>query len=436
MASAEISESVQHAITPAECKDRYYPGEGNTDLQCFPTLVDNRYYFTLQSANQGATNTINFNPDQGLSDIVLNVSLPAPVAGGANYAGWSFPRGWLAAMVTQCAVRIGGSSLYYFTSDQMFIDTLMECEDSGKKQALMNYAGAELLGTLDFTKPSNLAASLYIKMPWNTPAWSSKGLPLPTDLLTQPIQLLLTFGNFADVAVWYGSGAPTTGSLPTAFAQASMNFRKTTVQNSEHLLSRRENMLEKALTFPLKYFPQTTFKTTLNNVSPEARNQLNVVGFRSGSIKELICWSRPMANGAVVPGGQWNCIPFKSVKLLINGLVMYDTQNYNGGVWSICDRNTPCQVDTTVLRANSANSASLAAPSTMNWTLIPLGQQIQSLPYESSVSLGYPIQNSVVNLEVVFDADALNGVSQIEVSVAAHYTCSLVATKNTMEYVF
>ena len=59
MASAEISESVQHAITPAECKDFYYAGEGNTELQCFPTLVDNRYYFSLPSLSQSSTNTSN-----------------------------------------------------------------------------------------------------------------------------------------------------------------------------------------------------------------------------------------------------------------------------------------------------------------------------------------------------------------------------------------
>jgi len=63
MASAEMAESVQHAITPAECRDLYYPGDGNTDAQCFPTLVDNRYYFSLPALNQGATNTIIFNPD-------------------------------------------------------------------------------------------------------------------------------------------------------------------------------------------------------------------------------------------------------------------------------------------------------------------------------------------------------------------------------------
>lgn len=49
MASAEISESVTHAITPAECKDLFYSGEGNTDLQCFPSLVDNRFVATLPS---------------------------------------------------------------------------------------------------------------------------------------------------------------------------------------------------------------------------------------------------------------------------------------------------------------------------------------------------------------------------------------------------
>lgn len=184
MASASISESVMHSITPAKCDDEYYPGEGNTELQCFPTLVDNRFYASLPSLSQGSTNTIIFNPDEGLSDIVLTLQLPAPnnppsVQG--TYIGWAMPQNWGQAMVQQVGLRIGGSALYYFTGDQIFIDNLTDCESSDKKQAVADYSGG-LVQNDGYNSLANRTASIYLKMPFNTISALQKQLPLPTDL--------------------------------------------------------------------------------------------------------------------------------------------------------------------------------------------------------------------------------------------------------------
>ena len=433
MASAEMAESVQHAITPAECKDFYYPGDGNTDAQCFPTLVDNRYYFSLPSLNQGATNTIIFNPDQGLSDIVLTAVLPPStgVSGQGSWAGYAMPRNWLSAMIAQVALRVGGSSLYYFTGDQILVDTLTDCEDSGKKQAVFNLGGGELLQQSDYASAQNRSASVYIKMPFNSISALQKTLPLNTDLLTQPVQILLQFKNFADVAYWYGAGAPTPSNLPQQFLSAQINFRKTTLQNSEHLLSRRENMLHKALTIPLRYFSQTTFRANLPSVSAGAVQTINLTGFRSGSVKYIDVWATPLVNGSVPPGANWNFVPFSQVQLLINGLVMYDTRDSNNAMWSLCERKTPAQVDTTTLVASADNSHAVASPSVMPWVVIPFAQLSEPMAYESDVVSGFPIQNSVINLSVVFPQS-----DSYQIRCAYHYSASLVATKNTMEYVF
>jgi hypothetical protein len=432
MASAEMAESVQHAITPAECKDFYYPGDGNTDAQCFPTLVDNRYYVSLASLSQGATNTITFNPDQGLSDIVLTAVLPAPaVSGAGTYVGYAFPRGWLASMVAQLSLRIGGSSLYNFTGDQVFIDTLTDCEESGKKQAVMNLAGGELLSVADYASELNRSASIYIKMPFNSISALQKTLPLNTDLLTQPVQILIQWKNFADVAFWYGAGLPVPFNLPTQFASADVNFRKTTMQNSEHLLARRENMLQKALTIPLRYFSQTTFRTNVMSVSAGQVNTINLTGLRSGSVKYIDIWCTPLVNGAVPPGSNWNFVPLTQVQLLINGLVMYDSRNSNNAMWSLCERKTPAQVDTTILSAGVGNANAVATPSVMPWVVVPFAQLSEPMAYENDVVMGYAIQNSVLNLSVVFPVSG-----SYTINCAYHYAASLVATKNTMEYVF
>jgi hypothetical protein len=268
-------------------------------------------------------------------------------------------------------------------------------------------------------------------MPFNSISALQKTLPLNTDLLTQPVQILLQWKNFSEVAFWYGSGPAVPSNLPTSFASAQVNFRKTTLQNSEHLLSRRENMLHKALTIPLRYFSQTTFRANLPSVSAGQVQTINLTGFRSGSVKYIDIWATPLVNGSVPPGANWNFVPFSQVQLLVNGLVMYDTRDSNNALWSLCERKTPAQVDTTTLTAGADNTYALANPSVMPWVVIPFAQLSEPMAYENDVVTGFPIQNSVINLSVVFpDSGAY------QISASYHYSCSLVATKNTMEYVF
>jgi len=436
MASAEISESVIHAITPADCCDQYYAGEKNTDLQCFPTLVDNRFYVSLNSLNQGSTNTVIFNPDQGLSDIVLTLVLPEPtgVSGVGSYANYAMPDNWGSAMINTVALRVGGSALYYFSQDQLFVDTLTDCEDEGKKNAVSALSGGAILNQNAYNYLPNRIANIYLKMPFNSISALQKTLCLPTDLLTQPIQFLITFNRFADVAFWYGAGAAVLSNLPNAFDSAAVNFRKTTMQNSEHLLARRENMLENALNYPLRYFAQTVFRTNFTQNADGALNQqyntINLTGFRSGSLKYIDIYCRPLVDGSIPAGSNYNFSKFLSVRLLINGLVMYDAQ-LNAPMWGLCEKKTPTAFNTTVLVAASDHTAAVASQYSSPWVSIPFAQLCEDVAFRNVVNLGYSIQNSVVNLAVIMENEGA-----YELSAAYHYTCNMLFTKNSAEYVF
>jgi len=432
--NAEISESIQHAISPGECKDLYYPGKENSELQCFPTVVNNRFYASLPALSGGSTNTLIFNPDQGLSDMVLTVSLPTS---GVSYAGWAFPKGWLSAMIFQVGLRIGGSSLYYFTGDQMLVDTLTDCEDEGKKQAVFSLAGGELLTAGQFADPVQTTASVYIKLPFNTISALQKTLPLPSDLLTQPVQVLIQFKQFSDVAYWYGAGAPNYANLCSAFSSAQVNYKQTTIQNSEHLLARRTDMNVRALAYPLRYFSQTTFRTQFSAPAVGNPQSINLTGFRQGSVKYISMWLR------LVGGQPYDWISPVAVQVLINGLVYYDSRQNNSQLWNLCDRKTTAQVDNTTLSTSGAQQPQLT-PSTTPWTVIPFGQDSEPMAYCNEVVLGAPISNSVVNLYVTLPATHTDATGEVvslagrtvEVSASYSYAASLMFSKGTAEYVF
>jgi hypothetical protein len=439
-ALAQTSESVLHAITPGHCEDLYYPGATNTAVQCYNALNDNRFTISLPSTQQGSTSQLIFNPSQGLSDIIVTAVLP-PAASGV-WTGYALPSGWLAAMVNTVALRVGGSSLYYWTGDQIMVDTISECENASKAQAVFQ-AGGQALGTVTTSvgSPPTISAfpstaddpalcgSIYIKMPFNSISSLQKPVPLSTDLLTQPVQLLITWKNFSDVAFQYATG----GSLPTQFARLNAQFRQTTMVNSEHLLSRKEDMNSRMLVIPLKNFAQTAFRTQVTGVTAGQSFNLNATGLRAGSIKHIdVYFSTATNTGA---GNNWNFIPAQQLQMLVNGLIWYDSSFSNNTLWNLCDSTLPLSVTTTALTSSATpitgSTTLTASAGNMNFYRIQLGQRPYPLAYESEMSLGLNIANSVVNINAT-----VNFTGTVNVTLVYHYACNLVATKGTMEYLF
>ena len=440
------SESVLHAITPGHCEDLTYPGSTNTAVQCFNAINDNRFTISLPSQNQGSTSQLIFNPAQGLSDIIITATIPtatSTVNGTGVWGGYAIPTGWLAAMVNTVARRVGGSSLYYWSGSQILIDTLQECENNGKQQSVFNIAGQALYqGTT--TTPSTTGgsassvrvmpanapddpvytASFYLKMPFNTISSLQKTLALNTDLLTQPVQLLITWKNFADIAFQFGSSV---GSIPTQFSKVSARFRQTTLVNSEHLLARREDMNSKMLVVPLRSFAQTEFVIQVPTQAGVPFS-INATGLRSGSIKWIDVYvTSPAVTGA---GNNFNFVPLQSLTMLVNGLVYYDAQSSETQLWNLCDSAVPLQVTTTAYTQGATNTLN-AISGTMPWYRIQLGQRPYALAYENEMSLGLNIANSVININGI-----VNVTETCNIKLVYHYACNLVATKGTMEYLF
>jgi len=447
MALAMTSESVLHAITPGHCEDLIYPGSTNTAVQCFNAITDNRFTISLPSVNQGSTSQLIFNPSQGLSDIIISATIPTSTSASVNtgtWGGYALPTGWLAAMINTVALRVGGSSLYYWTGAQILVDTLQECENNGKQQSVYNLAGAALYqgsavptytgGAVSAAvqMPVNTpgsplySASIYLKMPFNSISSLQKTLPLGTDLLTQPVQFLITWKNFADVAFAFGNN--TVGNLPTAFTNVSARFRQTTLTNSEHLLARREDMNSKMLVIPLRSFCQTEFTTQVATTAGQSVS-INATGLRSGSIKWIDVYvTSPAVSGA---GNNWNFVPISALQMLVNGLIYYDAGSQaETQLWNLCDSAVPLSVTTVAYTAAGSNILN-AVTGTMPWYRIQLGQRPYALAYENEMSLGLNIANSVVNINLTVPVT-----ETVTVRLVYHYAANLIATKGTMEYLF
>lgn len=427
--NAAIVESVQHGVTPGVLANTYYQGEENTQVQAFASTVENRFNLSLPSLNFGSSSTLLFNPTEGVGDIVLTATLPART--GSRYANWAAPKSWLAAAVDNIALRIGGSSLYYFGGDQIFIDTLSDCEDSGKKDAVAVLAGAELKQLTDFDNENNRTASIYIKLPFNSISSLQKPLPLPTDCLTQPIQILITFKP-ATKFFFETQSAALESDLPDKFEAAQVNFKQVHLADHSKLLAERKDLNREAYSYGLQYFTNLAFRTVQGtNGSGQTQYDITLSGFRSGSIKWIDIWA--VAADDVDAGQPLKFTDILDARLSVNGLIYYDTQNASSQMWGLCNTKTSTSWNTSFLKQTSPtpDGNAVAEPYAAKWIRVPFAQTSEVLANEYELVTGLPIMNSVVNLSITMPDDR-----RYYIAASSHYVSSLLFSKGSCEYVF
>ncbi len=440
-----LSESVQASVRPHECKNMYYATanaaglSANSSVQCFPAVCENRFVTALPSVNSGSTSTVTFNPDGLISDIVVSATLPVPAVPGTETlpgSGLGLGRGWLYNMVASISVRYAGSSLYFFGGEQSLIECLFDCEDSVKRDNLLALGGAELKSPSDWENLSLRQASIYIKLPHNSPDAQSKPLGFPTDAISAPVQIQITWKPFASVflvnATTNATAAQVAATIPTQFSSAQMQFKQAHLQNRDDSIVAREDLSKKALSVPLKYFPQFQFQATLQSQSTTSY-PLNLTGFRSGSVQGILVWAVRTADLTSATGANpLNYIPLQSVTLSVNGLNYFVASQNSAQIWDLVERKTAAQFSTTTMAWNVGSQAYVATPASSYYVWMPFAQGTETLRDDSLLSNGLGIANSVCNLTV--DTGLPN--TECQLFAAYLYNSTLLVSGGSCDYVF
>jgi hypothetical protein len=316
----------------------------------------------------------------------------------------------------------------------MLIDVLSDAEDSVKKQNLFDLGGNPLSctanggGAGDFASQSLRTAYVYIKLPFNSPSAQEKPLPLPTDLLTSPVQINIEFKAASEIfhASATVAGAQPLSPLPTAFSLAQAQWEQTHFDDRGEQLARKVNMSEMAYSYPLKYFPQEVFR--LQNVQGNNVTQsLTLTGLRSGNCLGLRIWCQ---DNAVAGNNDVALFTVPTqVTLSVNGLIYFDSRNGQQQLWSLLDRKSAAQWSADSVAVVS--TAFVNTPTSSYWTHIPFSQHSEVLANESELSHGLSLMNSIVNLQI-----ALPGNTTYTVTAEYLFNSTLLFSRGSAEYVF
>lgn len=420
-----MATSTQDMVRPGECVDLYYYDGETSRKQCFPTTVNTRY--VQQFANlTGGSSVFTIPPQNGIQDVVLNFIIPSLAPGDGN--GIAIPRGWGYALIKQVSFRYGGSSQYFLTGDQILQNALRKQPNRQAADDILALGGSQLTGTeLEGVAP---VANVVLTLPHNIPSGVGKSHPLPTDALTQQVQVTVEILPLSSIV---SVNAPATG-LPSGYASglasAQFQVQQVMLNNQGDALARRVDMATNAYAYPCEFVQQ---KQTIALANTANSQSVVLTGFRSGEVKAIHIWLTRSGDatgantGAILPN-YWY-LP-NAVQMTYAGEIFARFDSQGSALWNLINGNKLPVVDTVLLGFNGGNYT--ATPAVSPWVELPFAQTMVDEDSHYTLVHGKPITNGIVNL----DLTTPSAEADWQLNVSYIYNATLLFSQGSCDYVF
>lgn len=435
---SSLSESVQQLVRPGKCVDLYYPDPETAEKCCFRTSVNTRYSQDFTNTGAG-TSVFTIPANNGVQDIIVQMSLPAtaqfPTGSSANLG---VCRGWGYGMIKQVSYRVGGSSQFFLTGQQVLQAVLSTATDSGSRDALLSLGGNATTndGTTDGFAVSQ-SAYCVLPLPWTIPSSEGKLPPLPSDLLTQ--QIVITCELYAPSKVFSISTGGSLSRVPTQLKSAKFQLQQVLLENQGDALARRVDMTSHALSFPIN-FRQQEVQIQLaggSSISAGSSQQVSLTGFRSGEVAEVHAWLTADSDSPTpaVPSMQnpFAWYPLTDAKMTYAGEVYADFSANSGQLWNLLNGRIPAQVNDIKVK-DSGSYVTITTASADKWTILPFAQCYDAPTAHSMYVAGKNITNGIINLSFTIPPDAITSAYTLHVSYV--YRAVLTFSQGSADYVF
>lgn len=418
------STSVQDMVRPGSVMDIYYYDADTSKKQAFPTTVNTKFVSAFTNTS-GGSSVFTIPPNNGIQDIVVSMTTKAPLS-AVDASGLALPQGWGYAAIKQVSFRYGGSSQYFLTGDQLLNLALKAQPNRQAADDLLTLGGLAQIDQ-DLMTPSD--AYVVLTLPHSIPSAINKANPLPSDLLTQQIQITVELNDISSIY----SRSRSTAVAPTSVASAQFQVQQVMLNNQSDALARRVDMAENAYAFPCS-FTQQVQRIPLQNTA--GSQSVVLTGFRSGEVRSVICW---LTKGSDVPAAS------TSVPRIVNPFAWYamtDIQmtyagdvyaRYDGESWqlfNLINGNKVPLVDTNYLTQNAG--VYTASPDEAYWVELPFAQTLEGEGQMNTLVHGKPITNGIVNLQLTPPFTAADWV----LNVSYIYNSTLLFSQGTCDYVF
>ena len=298
--------SSQALVRVGEPLDMYYTDHENAKKQAIPTEYDTRYSQAFSNPNVGVS-VFTLPPNQGVRHVLVVLKYSAAQITAATAGGvGALERGWGYSAINQISFRIGGSSQYFLSGAQMLARNLRLCRTKEQRNSILSLGGAQV-GGIPGAETTATTTDQYAYVPlsiWAAPGEDELGVPLPTDLLSQQVQVTCELKPSS--AFWNVNGTGTAPVLPTGFATAYYQVEQIQMKDRGMALANRINMNDHMYSMPLPSFDQQEVVFASQAPGAGVTVPFTLTGFRAGEVKKIqvwlapsgannLCWVKPIA---------------------------------------------------------------------------------------------------------------------------------------------
>lgn len=442
--NANVS-SVQDVVRGGGAKvDIYYYSKQNLYIQARPTIRNNKFCQQLTSPNSGTSQFI-FSPDQGLTDVIMVVKLlkESELSNGASYVNYALNRGWMNSLLNNLAVRYGGSSQYFFQNSQIALQNAVDMQDAPSRDTLFKLSGEALMGTNPLNGGSNDFAVnnygyLYLNLPHNTPNGDGlKPAPLVSELLRQPILIQC---NLNDSRTIFSSSSSASSYMMGCPVVASAFFQCVQVRmvDSANLLTNEEDPNKITYVYPLKYFPQQQVSQSIGSQTAGQVNNLNITGFRNGSVRTLILWLTD-DNDTAIPSGVSRAFNDNNwyapidTQLSINGEIFDVSVGGSSQLLNLVNNKQASALTETQMSLVGGVLTPVTGGFNATYLKVDFSQHSDPVSSSNLLVAGKSITNSIVNFQ--FSTPVKSGASW-RLNWVSFYNSSLIFAQGNCEYSF
>jgi hypothetical protein len=386
----------------------------------------------------GGSSVFTIPPNNGVQDIVLVMSLAALSSGAAN--GLGLNRGWGYSAIRQVSFRYGGSSQYFLSGQQILQNAARMSPNGSARDDILSLGGSAL--TTASLQADNYAY-VWLSLPHTVPTAEGKLPPLPSDLLTQQIQITVELYPISSI---FSVAVGSTGTVPTSLSSAEFQLQQVLFENQGDALARRVDMTTNALSYPISFSQQESQLGIVVGSAPDVSTKtLSLTGFRSGEVKNIQVWATRDADltGAVKNPFRW--IAPENVVMTYAGEVYARYDAGSSKLWNLVNgRLTPGTNDLTLAdngTGGGAGAITITTPSLDQWVELPFAQSYDPITAHSMYMAGKPITNGIVQLQFTMPLTYPGTATPLDAGaytlhISYVYNGVLVFSQGTCDYVF
>lgn len=427
---SSLTESVQQLVRPGKCVDLYYPDPETAHKQCFRTTQNTRY--VQQFANlTGGSSVFTIPPNNGVQDIILTMEIPA----GANASpvfdgrGLALPRGWGYAAIKQVSFRYGGSSQYFLSGQQLLQNCIRKAPNSGARDDLLSLGGQAAAGGAaaqgDFAVAQR--AYVWLALPHTVPTADGKLPPLPSDLLTQQVQVTVELNPISGL---FSEAAGAAGTPATSLSFGEFQVQQVILENQGDALARRVDMTSHALSYPIEFTQQEVIVPLANSTS----QAVTLTGFRSGEVRNIQVWITDDADTSGTIKNPFVWYAPEDMVMTYAGEIYARFDKGSSKLWNLVNSRMSPAVNEVLVSDAGGGACAVTTPFLATWMELPFAQTFDDITAHSTYTAGKPITNGIINLQFNLPQD-LAPAATLKLHVSYNYNGVLTFSQGTCDYV-